>query len=161
LRVCLLARGKHIWVMANSINKLTERPFAQLANTFKNYSLVFAPTNLVLHDPTADNLQRALVFPLGFPLYDHRASREALCVSAIEFLFDARNILPILMQPLVRSLDLFVLVRAILGRVLHGGFVSNGAWGRKSECNWGQLRANGSQWSVFDLYLNSACSLVD
>lgn len=52
----------------------------------------FAPTNLIIHDPSADNFQRAIIFSLSFPLYDHRTSWQTLRICAIEFLLNACNI---------------------------------------------------------------------
>jgi hypothetical protein len=82
-------------------------------------------TNLVLHDPPAEDLQRPIILPFGFPVYDNCPCWICLGKAIIELLFRAIGMLVILLSPFLRGRGLLVLYgsngRGVAHRVFRGG----------------------------------------
>lgn len=79
-------------------------------------------TNLVLHDPSAEDLQRPIILPFSFPVYDNCPCWICLGKAVIELLFRAIFVLVILLSPFMRGGDLLVLYSGNGRGVAHGVF---------------------------------------
>ena len=81
-----------------------------------------SPTDLVLYNPAAYNLERPLIFPFGLSLDHHLASWKSVGALTTKPLLYSTDIIAILVQPIMRSFNAFVLNHRRCGGIVHSVF---------------------------------------
>lgn len=99
----------------------------------------------MLHDPRTEDFQGPIVLPFGLPIYNNSTCWISLGNVIVELLGQAICRFIIVLYPFLRTRDLFVF-NGGNGRA-HGG--ERESWNKWKRM--GQLRADGSQWSLIGL----------